>query len=133
MKVLVTGANGLLGVNLIRELVQSGVKAKAFVRPGVNLKVLEDVECEVHRGNSLSFDDINDALRDCDAVIHAASTQLEHKPTRGTNSRIKHSLLIRRMLTFLHLIITITVKRPGLSSLLKSLRYGCYRTCIRVV
>ena len=50
MKVLVTGANGLLGVNLIRELVQSGVEVKAFVRPGTNLKVLEDVVCEVHRG-----------------------------------------------------------------------------------
>ena len=74
MKVLVTGANGLLGVNLIRELVQSGVEVKAFVRPGANLKVLEDVECDVYRGNILSFDDIYDALRDCDAVIHAAST-----------------------------------------------------------
>ena len=74
MKVLVTGANGLLGVNLIRELVQSGVEVKAFVRHRANLDVLEDVECEVHRGNILSFEDIHDALRDCDAVIHAAST-----------------------------------------------------------
>jgi dihydroflavonol-4-reductase len=74
MKVLVTGANGLLGVNLIRELVQSGVKAKAFVRPGANLKALVDAACEVHKGNILSFDDIHDALRDCDAVVHAAST-----------------------------------------------------------
>ena len=40
MKVLVTGANGLLGVNLIRELVQSGVEVKAFVRPGANLKAI---------------------------------------------------------------------------------------------
>ena len=46
MKVLVTGANGLLGVNLIRELVQSGVEVKAFVRPAANLKVLEDVDCD---------------------------------------------------------------------------------------
>ena len=61
MKVLVTGANGLLGANLIHQLVQSGVEVKAFVRPGANLKILEDVECEVHRGNMLSLEDIHDA------------------------------------------------------------------------
>ncbi len=74
MKVLVTGANGLLGVNLIRELVKSGVDVKGFVRPTANLTVLEDVPCEIHRGSILSFEDIHDALQDCDAVIHAAST-----------------------------------------------------------
>ena len=74
MKVLVTGANGLLGVNLIRELVKSGVDVKGFVRPTANLKVLEDLPCEIRRGSILSFEDIHDALQDCDAVIHAAST-----------------------------------------------------------
>src|SRR6186997_77414 len=74
MKVLVTGANGLLGVNLIRELVKCGVDVKGFVRPTANLTVLEDLPCEIHRGSILSFEDIHDALLDCDAVIHAAST-----------------------------------------------------------
>ncbi|HEX6223347.1 MAG TPA: NAD-dependent epimerase/dehydratase family protein [Chryseolinea sp.] len=74
MKVLVTGANGLLGANLSRALVQRGDKVKAFVRPEANMKSLEGVKCEVHRGSILSAGDISLALKDCDAVIHAAST-----------------------------------------------------------
>ena len=74
MKVLVTGANGLLGANLIRELINYGVAVKAFVRPDANLKSLHGVPCQIHRGSILSYDDIHVALEDCDAVIHAAST-----------------------------------------------------------
>ena len=78
MKVLVTGANGLLGANLIRELIDSGVNVKAFVRPGANLKSLQGVQCEIHYGSILSYDDIHLALENCEAVIHAASTTSVH-------------------------------------------------------
>ena len=74
MKVLVTGANGLLGANLIRELIKSGIEVKGFVRPTANLKVLADVPCQICRGDIQSPEDIHNALLDCDAVIHAAST-----------------------------------------------------------
>lgn len=56
------------------EFVSSGVDVKAFVRPTANLKVLEDLPCQIHRGSILSFEGIHDVLQDCDAVIHAAST-----------------------------------------------------------
>lgn len=74
MKVLVTGANGLLGVNLVRELLRSNIEVKAFVRHSANLKGLHDVPCQLIRGDISSFDDVQKALKDCDAVIHAAST-----------------------------------------------------------
>jgi dihydroflavonol-4-reductase len=74
MKVLVTGANGLLGANLVRELIRSGVTVKGFVRPSANLKGLHNVPCEICRGEILSYDDVHKALLDCDAVVHAAST-----------------------------------------------------------
>ncbi len=74
MKVLVTGANGLLGVNLIREFVRAGEEVKAFVRSSANLKGLNDVPCEIFRGDILSYDDIYKALGGCDAIVHAAST-----------------------------------------------------------
>ena len=74
MKVLVTGANGFLGANLVRELVQSGILVKAFVRHSANLKGLYDVPCEICRGDINSYDDVQKALQDCDSVVHAAST-----------------------------------------------------------
>lgn len=74
MKVLVTGANGLLGANLTRELVGSGIHVKGFVRPGADLRALRGVQCQICEGSILSHDDILLALDDCDAVIHAAST-----------------------------------------------------------
>lgn len=73
-KVLVTGANGLLGVNLVRELVRSGVTVKAFVRHSANLKGLHNVPCQIWRGEITSSDDVHKALLDCDGVVHAAST-----------------------------------------------------------
>lgn len=74
MKVLVTGANGLLGVNLVRELIRSNVTVKAFVRHSANLKGLHDVPCQICRGDITSYEDVHKALLECDAVVHAAST-----------------------------------------------------------
>lgn len=74
MKVLVTGANGLLGVNLVRELVRTGNAVKAFVRHTANLKGLHNVPCQICRGEVTSYNDVDKALKDCDAVVHAASS-----------------------------------------------------------
>jgi dihydroflavonol-4-reductase len=74
MKVLVTGANGFLGVNLVRELIRTGVSVKAFVRHTSNLKGLHDVPCQICRGDITNYEDLHKALIDCDAVVHAAST-----------------------------------------------------------
>jgi len=46
MKVLVTGANGLLGSNIIRQLLKQGIQARAMVRPNARLLSLEGCEPE---------------------------------------------------------------------------------------
>jgi dihydroflavonol-4-reductase len=74
MKILVTGANGFLGANLVRELLNRGQTVKAFVRPSADLSALENVECNIYRGDILSTEDLSRALEDCEAVIHAAGT-----------------------------------------------------------
>lgn len=74
MKVLITGANGLLGVNLVHELVEKNFEVKAFVRSTSDMRSLHKVSCQVVFGEISRYDDIHNALRDCDAIIHAAST-----------------------------------------------------------
>ncbi|MGQ8337167.1 NAD-dependent epimerase/dehydratase family protein [Sunxiuqinia sp. A32] len=73
MKILVTGANGLLGSNLIRKLLQKNIEAKAFVRPNSNLLSLKGVGVEIFKGNILNHNDLQKALKDCQAVVHAAA------------------------------------------------------------
>ena len=74
MKLLITGANGLLGVNLIHQLLADHLEVKAFVRPTADLRSMQDLSCEVFHGDISSYHDICDALQDCDGIIHAAST-----------------------------------------------------------
>ncbi len=74
MKVLVTGANGLLGANLIRELVRAGEEVRAFVRPSADIRVLAGTACDIFHGNILNYEDISKAVEDCSCIVHAAST-----------------------------------------------------------
>src|SRR5688572_31059788 len=82
MKILVTGADGLLGSNLVRELIGRGHNIRAFVQPGRQQKTLEGLPIEKFSGNLLNADEVINAGEGCDAVIHcAASTSVW--PTRS--------------------------------------------------
>ncbi|BDC97869.1 NAD-dependent epimerase/dehydratase family protein [Persicobacter psychrovividus] len=73
MKVLVTGANGLLGSNVIRALLQKGYEPKAMVRPKANIKGFEGLNVEIFYGQLTNPDHIEEAMMDCQAVIHTAA------------------------------------------------------------
>jgi len=82
MKILVTGADGLLGSNLVRELLKRGHTLRAFVQPGRQQKTLDGLSIEKFSGNLLNRDEVLKAAEGCDAVIHcAASTSVW--PTRS--------------------------------------------------
>lgn len=82
MKILVTGADGLLGSNLVRELLTRGDEVCAFVEPGRQQKTLEGLNIEKAFGNLLHAEEVIKAMAGCDAVIHcAASTSVW--PTRS--------------------------------------------------
>ena len=82
MKILVTGADGLLGSTLVRELLKRGHQLRAFVQPGRQQKTLEGLTLEKFPGNLLHADEVLKASEGCDAVIHcAASTSVW--PTRS--------------------------------------------------
>jgi dihydroflavonol-4-reductase len=82
MKILVTGADGLLGSNLVRELLSRNHSIRAFIQPGRQQKTLEGLTIEKFPGNLLEADEVIRSAVGCDAVIHcAASTSVW--PTRS--------------------------------------------------
>jgi dihydroflavonol-4-reductase len=82
MKILVTGADGLLGSNLVRELLKRGHTIRAFVQPNRQQKTLEGLSLEKFPSNLLHADEVLKSAEGCDAVIHcAASTSVW--PTRS--------------------------------------------------
>ncbi|NJK86740.1 MAG: NAD-dependent epimerase/dehydratase family protein [Bacteroidales bacterium] len=73
MKVLVTGANGFLASNIIRELLDRGYQVKGMLRKGSNQLALKGLDCEFVFGNITVYEDVLKACNGCDVVIHAAA------------------------------------------------------------
>lgn len=73
MKILLTGANGMLGRNLIPELLSRGHQVRAFLLPNSSTQLLDHLPIEYHEGNILQPVDVNQAVVGCDAIIHAAA------------------------------------------------------------
>lgn len=73
MKVLVTGANGLLGAHVVRELLQRNFDVRVLVRGESNLQALAGLQIELVKGNITSWENIEQAVNGCDFVIHAAA------------------------------------------------------------
>lgn len=72
-KILVTGANGLLGANIVRELTGRGDAVRIFTRESSDLSGLQGVEVERYNGDILNPDSVDCAVEGCDYVIHAAA------------------------------------------------------------
>lgn len=73
MKVLVTGANGLLASNLVRDLLHSGYEVRGMVRESSNLLSLKRIDVELFKGEITNPADVRSAFAGCEVVIHAAA------------------------------------------------------------
>lgn len=73
MRILVTGANGLLGANIVRELVMRGYQVRIFVRGTSDLSGIEGVAFEQVNGDILDPESVDRAVEGCDYVIHSAA------------------------------------------------------------
>ncbi len=80
-KVLVTGADGLLGSHLVRELLAKGYAVRAFVHPSSDSPTLTGLAIEIVQGDILTDGEIAKALEGCTYLIHcAAITDLQADP-----------------------------------------------------
>jgi dihydroflavonol-4-reductase len=70
--ILVTGATGFLGHNLIPLLVEHGRRVRALVRPTSDVTLLRECGVELAPGDVGNPDSVNAAMKGCEAVIHAA-------------------------------------------------------------
>jgi len=73
MKVLVTGANGFLAANVVRELLTRGYEVRGMVRKNADMRSLEGVSPELFLGNITNEADVYTAVKGCDVVIHVAA------------------------------------------------------------
>jgi dihydroflavonol-4-reductase len=72
MKVLVLGAPGFLGANLVRALLNRGDQVRAFIRPGHSASTLSGLDLERVHGNLSDPDSLVRACRDVRIVYHCA-------------------------------------------------------------
>jgi dihydroflavonol-4-reductase len=72
-RAFVTGANGHLGCNLVRDLLAHGYEVTAFVREGADLTGLTGLELTLARGDVRDAPSVERAMKGCDLVFHAAA------------------------------------------------------------
>lgn len=68
---LVTGATGLVGANLVRELLSRGEKVRVLVRS--DTRGVDGLDVEKAPGDIVNYDEVREAMRGCKRVFHAAA------------------------------------------------------------
>ncbi len=72
MRTLVTGATGMVGSAIARELCSRGHQVRVLARPTSDLSNLAGLPIELARGDILDRPSVRAAVAGCDAVVHAA-------------------------------------------------------------
>ena len=73
MRVLVTGATGFLGANLVHHLVRRGDTVRVLTRPSSSMALLDGVPVEVAVGDVADVGSLVAAARGVETIYHAAA------------------------------------------------------------
>ena len=73
MKVLVTGGGGFIGSHMIKFLIDNNFEVRAFDLSAQIDKNPPAKEAEVYKGSILDINDIGNAVKGCDYVVHLAA------------------------------------------------------------
>lgn len=74
MKVMVTGATGFIGANLVRVLLRQGYLVKALVRRESDRRNIDGLDIEIACGDLRDKDSLERALEGCEALFHVAAS-----------------------------------------------------------
>lgn len=72
-RIFITGADGLLGSNTVRELFNRNYKLKALIQKGSKSRTLEGLDIEFVEGDLLDKEGLIEHVKGCDAIIHIAA------------------------------------------------------------
>jgi dihydroflavonol-4-reductase len=77
VKIFVTGPDGLLGSNLVRELLSRGHEVQVLVQAGRHVSTLDGLDIQKVEGDLLNYDSLLKAAQGAEAIYHlAASTSI---------------------------------------------------------
>jgi len=96
-KVLVTGATGFIGGNLVKALVDSGYRTRVLLRPASNTRNIVGLDVEKAYGDLRDRSSLERALDGCDGLFHVAAAYTfwapDPKDVYETNVRGTENLL----------------------------------------
>jgi dihydroflavonol-4-reductase len=72
-KAFITGADGMLGSSICRELLKQGYEVKAMCLPGRNTSTLDGLQIEIVLGDILDKNFMRQELQGCMYIIHVAA------------------------------------------------------------
>lgn len=76
---LVVGGTGMLGSQVVSELMRRGKQVRALVRPGSDAARLEAAGADIARGDMMDPDSLNRAMAGVDAVVTSAAGYTRHR------------------------------------------------------
>ena len=80
MKILVTGANGFIGSNLVKRLIEEGNEVNSLVRKTSDLSFLDQVPTKLLYGDITDLSSLKRALQNVDMVYHVAGLAADWGP-----------------------------------------------------
>jgi len=122
--VLVTGATGLVGHGLVRDLLAKGYRVVAFARDPAKAARLLPASCRILPGDITDPEAVERAVRDCSLVFHAAGIPEQWQPDPGRfdavnvegSRTIARAALEKGVDTFVY-VSTLDIFAPGESGL----------------
>ena len=121
--ILITGANGLVGSFLCRELAQRGQKVRALVRAHSDCSLLEDVKEQIDfiMGDVKDIGSLIDAMDGVDYVIHTAAVisfwkgrkeEMFQVNVEGT-ANVVNAAIVRGIKKFIHISSVAAIGRKA--------------------